>query len=606
MTSIVSSTMSSSSTNGGFKFRRSVSMLELNELTIIRDLGQDDLSMNHLIRDQDDRHAVKLGKSMIHSDADADTKIEAASATSSSNSSSGPDSGNGEVESNKSISINTQSQCGNYQRLDETNRNISQLGLIQEEPTFASSTFLPRSAPLDAVQNGLSTSANRSFLPIEPVQNYSSLYESDFETKNKQSKFYDHSSSKRRNNSKTKNNISVPNNQNDIDVMEMDIDMDYIGTSLDISTRPIKFDLDLSQKGKSMFMPPILDDYDENDGELGLAMDHDDEDTNEDSKFLYENTNLDIVSLDISIHSLNLGLDLDGDRNESERESTSEEKESESNATEDHDDNRNHNYSISGIHSKLDIRDVSPPSVHDYVDSPSPNPNTSTAQSSPIKPSIDTTTKKPMKSFLKKSASMLNFLPSQRRRSSTRRSNSPSYLIEEQSLSRSEQPPSILRKSTSMFNFQNNVQGQRSDLASNSNNISSSNMKRVTSFSTIEIREYDVTLGDNPGGRSGPPLSLDWKYNKHLTQVVDVDRYEETRPPRRSRIEMHMGSSVRSYILMREKGYSITDIKKAARSAADIRKKRDSTTKKIVQREIIKEKVKKIWNISGKKSSSRS
>merc|ERR550539_1145814 len=76
--------------------------------------------------------------------------------------------------------------------------------------------------------------------------------------------------------------------------------------------------------------------------------------------------------------------------------------------------------------------------------------------------------------------------------------------------------------------------------------------KRVTSFSNIEIREYDITLGDNPGGADGPPISLDWNYNEIFTQVMDVDIYEEHRPPRRTRLEMYMCSSVRSYRLMKE------------------------------------------------------
>jgi hypothetical protein len=41
-------------------------------------------------------------------------------------------------------------------------------------------------------------------------------------------------------------------------------------------------------------------------------------------------------------------------------------------------------------------------------------------------------------------------------------------------------------------------------------------MKSV-SFSTVEIRDYRMTVGDNPGGKIGPPVSLGWKHN--LTQI---------------------------------------------------------------------------------------
>ena len=52
----------------------------------------------------------------------------------------------------------------------------------------------------------------------------------------------------------------------------------------------------------------------------------------------------------------------------------------------------------------------------------------------------------------------------------------------------------------------------RSILKTSKSRSSRKNLK--ASFSTLEIREYDITLGDNPGGSQGPPLTLDWKYNK--------------------------------------------------------------------------------------------
>lgn len=118
-------------------------------------------------------------------------------------------------------------------------------------------------------------------------------------------------------------------------------------------------------------------------------------------------------------------------------------------------------------------------------------------------------------------------------------------------------------------------------------------MKRVTSFSTIEIREYNVTLGDNPGGSAGPPVSLDWDYDESIT--VEVDYYEQSRPPRRTRNQMHMGSSVRSYMLMRERGFSMKQIHYAAKAAATVRKQRYGTAKRIMQREELKEKVSRIF-----------
>ena len=48
-------------------------------------------------------------------------------------------------------------------------------------------------------------------------------------------------------------------------------------------------------------------------------------------------------------------------------------------------------------------------------------------------------------------------------------------------------------------------------------------MKRNVSFSSLEIRSYNVTLGDAPTA-SGPPVTLSWEYNP-TSESYDVDRY---------------------------------------------------------------------------------
>ena len=141
-------------------------------------------------------------------------------------------------------------------------------------------------------------------------------------------------------------------------------------------------------------------------------------------------------------------------------------------------------------------------------------------------------------------------------------------------------------------------------MSSSATSYNNNKMTRITSFSTIEIREYDVTLGDNPGGRTGPPLSLGWTYNKDLTQVVDLEQYEETRPPRRSRVEMHMGSRLRSYILMKEQGFSLRDIQKAADNAAHVRKNRQKTMKGVILREELRKRLRNYLLRTNKSSSS--
>ena len=92
-------------------------------------------------------------------------------------------------------------------------------------------------------------------------------------------------------------------------------------------------------------------------------------------------------------------------------------------------------------------------------------------------------------------------------------------------------------------------------------------------FQNVEIRDYAVTLADNPGG-SGPPVGLGWDYDE--TGKVPLEMYEESRGQRRKMYQMHMHSSYRKDLLKRngvtedEMDYMVKEMKK-------IRKGRERT-----------------------------
>lgn len=78
-------------------------------------------------------------------------------------------------------------------------------------------------------------------------------------------------------------------------------------------------------------------------------------------------------------------------------------------------------------------------------------------------------------------------------------------------------------------------------------------------FEQITIREYPIMLGDNPGGTTGPPLTIDWQHDPSTEVTVGVDEYEETRPARRLYLEMAIPASERTFIL-KKVGYSRSEI----------------------------------------------
>ena len=47
-------------------------------------------------------------------------------------------------------------------------------------------------------------------------------------------------------------------------------------------------------------------------------------------------------------------------------------------------------------------------------------------------------------------------------------------------------------------------------------------VKKKVTFTTCEIREYNVTIGIHPICMDGLPLSLDWDYDAQRTKVIDL------------------------------------------------------------------------------------
>lgn len=90
-------------------------------------------------------------------------------------------------------------------------------------------------------------------------------------------------------------------------------------------------------------------------------------------------------------------------------------------------------------------------------------------------------------------------------------------------------------------------------------------------FADLTIRDYPIILGDNPGGISGPPLSIAWKHTGEIT--IDLDEYESGRPRRRDHVEMAIPESERLGLLKRV-GYSKTEIVEGTRPVNIIRSQR--------------------------------
>ena len=102
-------------------------------------------------------------------------------------------------------------------------------------------------------------------------------------------------------------------------------------------------------------------------------------------------------------------------------------------------------------------------------------------------------------------------------------------------------------------------------------------VKKSVRFSSIAIRKYDKTLGDNPSCTDGCPTTLDWTYS--VQPVVSIDEYETNRLPRRTRRHLVLTSITRRNSMFYHFGFSHEEIDKAAESIKKFQKQRQYTKK---------------------------
>jgi len=93
-------------------------------------------------------------------------------------------------------------------------------------------------------------------------------------------------------------------------------------------------------------------------------------------------------------------------------------------------------------------------------------------------------------------------------------------------------------------------------------------------FGVCEIREYPVTLGDNPGGNWGPPLTLSWDHYGTFTMLLE--EFESQHPPRRTGSQMNLPRSVREDML-RNAGFSRGEIRAGSKEVNKSRGQRRRT-----------------------------
>ena len=133
------------------------------------------------------------------------------------------------------------------------------------------------------------------------------------------------------------------------------------------------------------------------------------------------------------------------------------------------------------------------------------------------------------------------------------------------------------------------VSGSRSLSASGSclkraNSENKKQIKRSISFSNLQVREYDLTIGDNPSVSYGPPVQLSWQYSEHnarsLEEYENEKQLDLSRGRRNSRVENI--SWVKREALLKRQGFSQDDIDTRMKEVNKVKQGRSVTRALVV------------------------
>jgi hypothetical protein len=129
------------------------------------------------------------------------------------------------------------------------------------------------------------------------------------------------------------------------------------------------------------------------------------------------------------------------------------------------------------------------------------------------------------------------------------------------------QAESLMRPSLSSSGLDAPVSGSTRQEAFRRSSTSS-----LISFDKVQIRSYDIIITDNPSTTCGPPVGLGWTHSD-TEECYDIDNYEDSRGPPRSKDELTMPSSLRCEML-RLAGFSRNSLQKASAQVKEQQTKR--------------------------------
>ena len=104
-------------------------------------------------------------------------------------------------------------------------------------------------------------------------------------------------------------------------------------------------------------------------------------------------------------------------------------------------------------------------------------------------------------------------------------------------------------------------------------------IKKKVSFSNLEIRTYNIVIGDNPGTSisTGIPISLCWEYDERNVITHDLDTFESLKTSRKSSRQLYISQPTREWMVSGVNGFTIEEINEALKDVVKVRRQRKKT-----------------------------
>lgn len=97
----------------------------------------------------------------------------------------------------------------------------------------------------------------------------------------------------------------------------------------------------------------------------------------------------------------------------------------------------------------------------------------------------------------------------------------------------------------------------------------------IVSFQSVNVREYDRTIGDNPSCSSGIPISLDWSHSSEV--IHKVDDYEKLKYMKNTKYVTRITPQRRESLVKMNLGYSDEEIALYMKETKKVQRSRSMT-----------------------------